>query len=402
MIPIGFPSAISASVSVPPRFSQAEAPASHPFSTVLHNAQTSPTDDTPEVPERKAAPTRKASLSQVRSADPRSMKPGDGVVAVQTINGRQPQPIFLLPSLSLESDSDQSLDDKSISDGATGDPGGSTASQASQDGAEALPPLAPPLAAVAFSMNLQKVGSPDQGAGSVARSNADTIQGSQPSGLNANPAAGNGENSPPDTGSHQPGAEADQSPNLKLELASQTKQEATPADTQTLTVPPAQALASAPVSSGSGPQQSPGRTAADIRPVAPPETPEPAVPTPARQIDLTVPNDAGHQVDLRISQRGGDVQVTVRTPDSDLAQSLRHNLPELSETLSRNGLREDVAHTAQSHSAGDGNSGEPSPDSRQQSRQDPEDQNPTAGRRRPGSGQAESFAGIIQEEKKST
>jgi hypothetical protein len=94
--------------------------------------------------------------------------------------------------------------------------------------------------------------------------------------------------------------------------------------------------------------------------------------------------------------------VTVRTPDSELAQSLRHNLPELSETLSRNGLREDLSQTAQSHSAGDGNSPESSPDGGQrQGRQDPEDQSGTAGRSRSGSRQSGSFTEMIHEEKRS-
>jgi len=416
VIPIGFPSAISASVPIPPRFLQAEAPASQPFSIVLHNLQASDADDTPEIPERKAPSARKATLSQAPSADPRSAKPGDHIVPVQNIIGRQPQPIFLRPSLSLGSGADQTLTDKSIPDRSSGNSGGAAASLASQDGTEALPQLAPPLSAVAFSINLQKIGSSDQerttppaneceqrsSTGSVGQQNTDTIKGSQPSDPSANRAAGNGESSPPDTGSHQSGAESDKPPNLKLDLPAQTKQEATPADAQNLTVSPAQRLANAPVSLGTGPQQTPGRATADIRPVAPPETPETPVPASARQIDLTVPNDAGHQVDIRISQRGGDVQVTVRTPDSELAQSLRHNLPELSETLSRNGLREDLSQTAQSHSAGDGNSPESSPDGGQrQGRQDPEDQSGTAGRSRSGSRQSGSFTEMIHEEKRS-
>jgi flagellar hook-length control protein FliK len=43
-------------------------------------------------------------------------------------------------------------------------------------------------------------------------------------------------------------------------------------------------------------------------------------------------------VDVRVSQRAGDVEVTVRTPDTNLAQSLRQHLPELSERLSQSGI----------------------------------------------------------------
>jgi Flagellar hook-length control protein FliK len=60
-------------------------------------------------------------------------------------------------------------------------------------------------------------------------------------------------------------------------------------------------------------------------------------------IDLKV-GGSDSQVDVRISQRAGDVQVTVRTPDGDLAQSLRQHLPELSERLAQNGVHGDIWH----------------------------------------------------------
>lgn len=57
-----------------------------------------------------------------------------------------------------------------------------------------------------------------------------------------------------------------------------------------------------------------------------------------QNIDLKIGGPDNSQVDVRISQRAGDVQVTVRTPDGDLAQSLRQHLPELSDRLSQTGV----------------------------------------------------------------
>jgi flagellar hook-length control protein FliK len=39
-----------------------------------------------------------------------------------------------------------------------------------------------------------------------------------------------------------------------------------------------------------------------------------------------------------VLQRAGGIEVTVRTPDPDLAQSLRQHLPELSDRLSQSGI----------------------------------------------------------------
>jgi flagellar hook-length control protein FliK len=47
-------------------------------------------------------------------------------------------------------------------------------------------------------------------------------------------------------------------------------------------------------------------------------------------------------VNVRVSQRAGDVQVTVRTGDTDLAQTLRQHLPELSDRLAQTGVHADL------------------------------------------------------------
>jgi hypothetical protein len=69
-----------------------------------------------------------------------------------------------------------------------------------------------------------------------------------------------------------------------------------------------------------------------------PDDLRPPVMAKPQSIDLRLGDKGAEQVDIRVSQRAGDVQVTVRTADGDLAQSLRHHLPELSERLSQEGM----------------------------------------------------------------
>ncbi len=77
-----------------------------------------------------------------------------------------------------------------------------------------------------------------------------------------------------------------------------------------------------------------------------------------QNIDLKITGADNNQVDVRVSQRAGDVQVTVRTPDGDLAQSLRQHLPELSERLSQAGVSGELwqPQTAQTANNGGNNS----------------------------------------------
>jgi hypothetical protein len=392
---IGFPAAIPECATVLPRFLQAEDAACHPFSIVFRSAQASPAPETAEIAAPKPPSVRKAIVPPKQPPNSQGARAGNQVVPVQTVLGQQPQPMFLSISLSLESAADQGTNGDSISGGVAGDAGNPEA-QGSTD----APPQLSPSSPVAFSLDLQKSGSSDQKPGGGEQQTIDSIQSSQPSGLAANPSSGNEGSSPSDTGSSQSGPEGNKAADLKAGSASSIKQDASPTEIPAATASPAQGLAGAPTFSGlgSGLQRGSGKTVADARPVAPTDTPEAPAPTPARQFDLTVPNDAGHQVDIRISQRGDDVQITVRTPDGDLAQSLRHNLPELSATLSRNGLREEALSTAQSHSAGDGDRGENSQnDGGRQARQDSEDRDPPKAHRSRNQ-PAGSFAELIQNE----
>ncbi|MDQ2844037.1 MAG: flagellar hook-length control protein FliK [Acidobacteriota bacterium] len=83
-----------------------------------------------------------------------------------------------------------------------------------------------------------------------------------------------------------------------------------------------------------GKTTSPPAAAEAVKTADLPPTP---VSRPPQSIDLKVSGADNSQVDVRVSQRAGDVQVTVRTPDGDLAQSLRQHLPELSDRLAQSG-----------------------------------------------------------------
>ena len=52
-----------------------------------------------------------------------------------------------------------------------------------------------------------------------------------------------------------------------------------------------------------------------------------------------------------MTERGGEVQVAVRTPDSRLAGALREDLPSLSTRLEQTGFRAETWHTASAATA---------------------------------------------------
>jgi len=75
------------------------------------------------------------------------------------------------------------------------------------------------------------------------------------------------------------------------------------------------------------------------------ETPsEPAkAPAPAREIRLAV-SGGEQRVEVKLRERGGELQVAVRTPDAHLAERLRENLPALTSRLAESGLRAETWH----------------------------------------------------------
>ena len=98
------------------------------------------------------------------------------------------------------------------------------------------------------------------------------------------------------------------------------------------------------------------------RPTAPPDAPRSEAPravaetapdpprvnsNPARDIRLEV-NGGEQRVELRLTERAGEVHVAVRTPDPRLAGQLRENLPVLTSRLEHAGFRTETWHPSAS------------------------------------------------------
>jgi len=72
---------------------------------------------------------------------------------------------------------------------------------------------------------------------------------------------------------------------------------------------------------------------------------------PARQIQLQV-NGGEQRVDVKLTERSGQVLVSVRTPDPQLAGSLRQDLPLLSSRLEQAGFHAEAWHPASTNAEG--------------------------------------------------
>ena len=102
----------------------------------------------------------------------------------------------------------------------------------------------------------------------------------------------------------------------------------------------------AETTAGSGRSAAGAPEAADTTPVA--TAPEPPKATgPARDIRLAVAGGE-QRVEVKLSDRGGELQVAVRTPDGHLAERLRENLPALSSRLAESGIRAETWHPSAS------------------------------------------------------
>jgi hypothetical protein len=88
-----------------------------------------------------------------------------------------------------------------------------------------------------------------------------------------------------------------------------------------------------------------------VRPseILPPEPPADPKPQGAiRDIKLQVASGPQQRVEVRLTERAGEVQVAVRTPDPHLAGTLRENLPTLSTRLADSGFRAETWHPSAS------------------------------------------------------
>lgn len=136
---------------------------------------------------------------------------------------------------------------------------------------------------------------------------------------------------------------------------------------------PAAAIDSAPAanlqrseSANSAPAPRPQAAADEM--AIPPQTPAPAGASPAG-IKIAI-DDNGQRVELRVTERAGDIHVAVRTPDTQLASAMHEQLPSLSSKLEQSGFRTEVWRPA-APAGGDSkhleNSGQPGSDARQSS-----------------------------------
>jgi hypothetical protein len=99
-----------------------------------------------------------------------------------------------------------------------------------------------------------------------------------------------------------------------------------------------------PAAPASATQDAPPSAPAQTSNVAPPaqvEPPEPAVQPVSRDLSLHL-GDGPHGVDIRMAERAGEIKVTVHTPDRDLADSLRADLPDLVGKLRQTGFQGEV------------------------------------------------------------
>jgi hypothetical protein len=94
------------------------------------------------------------------------------------------------------------------------------------------------------------------------------------------------------------------------------------------------------------------------------------------------------RVEVRLSERGGEVKMTVRTPDANLAGTLRENLPALSTRLAESGFKSEAWHPAASSTnewrhTNQSSAGGASQDANSQPREQNQESRDGAGHRRP-------------------
>lgn len=138
-------------------------------------------------------------------------------------------------------------------------------------------------------------------------------------------------------GSHHPGQEKPQDP------ASAAPQPGTSADLAqarfdvNAPVPPAGSMTS-PANAASRPE-----TPAPAEAAPEPSTPPAGAAAPvAHDIKLELNVGGGQRVEVRLTDRAGDIHVAVRTPDARLSDAMRADLPALAAKLEQSGFRTDA------------------------------------------------------------
>jgi hypothetical protein len=102
----------------------------------------------------------------------------------------------------------------------------------------------------------------------------------------------------------------------------------------------ASALAAPAASTASAAPASRSEVPAEAAATDPMPQPAPAAPA-AHDIKLEL-NGGGQRVEVRLTDRGGDIHVAVRTPDGRLSDAMRQDLPALAAKLEQSGFRADA------------------------------------------------------------
>ena len=137
-------------------------------------------------------------------------------------------------------------------------------------------------------------------------------------------------------------------------------------------------MAGPAIGDGEAQPAAPGQEASRAGPAVV-EPPEPAAQPASHDVSLHLA-DGDSNVDIRMAERAGEIRVTVHTPDRDLANSLRADLPDLVGNLRQSGFHAEVwrSATAAQSDAGrrNGSDGSPSEEHSPGGRRDGRQQRP--------------------------
>jgi len=291
----------------------------------------------------------KKSATKHTKEPPRPNKPGatstlltaTGVIA----QANDPRSILLSLQQSRNGDGDAS----STVAGKTG--GGTVAGAAAKTDAPMESGTAPQKSQLAFSVTLPKTDAP---AGKPSGTGADSAAGIatvDKASLDNKSSAGGGHSDASDSNDPSSSSKAPAASGNTTNTAAFAPVSGSAGSTTGLAIQMAPGQTSPYSGSNSGKMAS-LPSAAEVMGAA--DLPPKPVSRPPQSIDLKVEGtDNKEGVDVRISQRAGDVQVTVRTPDNQLADSLRQHLPELSDRLAQNGVEGEIWHPGAAQASAD-------------------------------------------------
>jgi hypothetical protein len=95
-----------------------------------------------------------------------------------------------------------------------------------------------------------------------------------------------------------------------------------------------------PAASTTSPTPAISHSEAPVEAAVPAPAPQPASTPATHDIKLEL-NGGGQRVEVRLTERGGDIHVAVRTPDARLSDAMRQDLPALAAKLEQSGFRAD-------------------------------------------------------------